>query len=56
MDKRVLEEFVREVLTVCKYDYDFVTSGLEDKAFEAGAELGMPKEELERLLYGKEQE
>jgi hypothetical protein len=55
MDKRILEEFVREVLAVCKYDYDSVTYGLEDKAFEAGMELGMPKEELEQLLYGKEE-
>lgn len=53
LDIRILKEFVAEVLTVCKYDYDCVTAGLEDKAFQAGAELGIPKEELERLLNGE---
>jgi hypothetical protein len=46
MDVRVLKEFVLEVLSVCRSDYDGVTWGLEEKALEAGAELGMSKEEL----------
>lgn len=50
MDVRILKEFVAEVLTVCKNDYDGITWGLEDKAFQAGAELGMSKQELEELL------
>lgn len=51
---RILREFVAEVLTVCKYDYDGVTYGLEDKAFQAGAELGMTRDELEGLLNKNE--
>lgn len=47
---RILVEFVAEVLTVCKNDHTGVTWGLEDKALQAGAELGMTKEELERII------
>jgi len=47
MDERILKEFVLEVLAVCRADYEGVTWGLEDKALEAGAELGMTEEELE---------
>lgn len=49
MDIRVLKEFVAEVLTYCKNDQDGLAYGLEDKAFQAGAELGMSKEELEKI-------
>lgn len=49
MDIRILKEFVAEVLVVCKNDDDGITWGLEDKALEAGAELGMTKEELEKI-------
>lgn len=50
MDIRILKEFVAEVLTVCKHDYDSVTCGLEEVAFQAGAELGMTMEEMKKLL------
>lgn len=50
MDERVLREFVAEVLVACKYDYDGNTYGLEDKALQAGAELGMTMEEMKKLL------
>lgn len=53
MDVRILKEFVAEVLTTCKYDYDMVTSGLEDKAFQAGAELGMSLKEM-RIMLGED--
>lgn len=46
METRILKEFVLEVLVVCRADVDGVTWGLEDKALEAGAELGMTEEEL----------
>lgn len=49
MDVRVLEEFVAEVLVVCKNDYEGVTWGLEEKALQAGAELGMTPEELQEI-------
>lgn len=50
MDIRILKEFVAEVLTVCANDLEGITWGLEDKAFQAGAELGMTKEEMEKIL------
>lgn len=50
MDERILKEFVAEVLVACKYDYDGNTYGLEDKALQAGAELGMTMEEMKKLL------
>lgn len=46
MELRVLKEFVLEVLAVCRADEDGITWGLEDKALEAGQELGMTEEEL----------
>lgn len=48
MDIRILKEFVAEVLVACKYDYDGNTYGLEDKALQAGAELGMTMEEMKK--------
>lgn len=50
MDIRILKEFVAEVLTVCESDCDGVTWGLAEKALQAGAELGMSKEELQRIM------
>jgi hypothetical protein len=54
MDIRILREFVAEVLTVCANDTSdggwHITWGLEEKALQAGAELGMTKQELERIL------
>jgi hypothetical protein len=51
---RILREFVAEVLTVCANDDGdnggYITWGLEDKALEAGAELGMTMEEMKKLL------
>ena len=49
MDVRVLKEFVAEVLVVCRNDHDGITWGLEDLALSAGAELGMTKEELDKI-------
>lgn len=55
MDIRILKEFVAEVLVVCanesKDPNGFqITWGLDDKALQAGAELGMTKEELEKII------
>lgn len=55
MDVRILREFVAEVLVVCanesKDSNGFqITWGLDDKALQAGAELGMTKEELEKII------
>lgn len=47
---RILLEFVAEVLTVCKNDDTGVTWGIQDKALEAGVELGMTEEELQEML------
>lgn len=49
MDIRILKEFVAEVLVVCANDYDGIAWGLHEKAYQAGAELGMTKEELEKI-------
>lgn len=46
---RILREFVAEVLVVCSNDSDDITWGLEDKALEAGLELGMTLEELTEI-------
>lgn len=48
---RILKEFVQEVLAVCRADFDGITWGLEDKALEAGQELGMTQEELIDTQY-----
>lgn len=50
MDIRILKEFVAEVLVVAENDYDGVCWGLTDKALQAGAELGMTAEELEKII------
>jgi hypothetical protein len=54
MDVRILKEFVAEVLVVCanesKDPNGFqITWGLDDKALQAGAELGMTKEEMDEI-------
>ncbi len=54
MDIRILKEFVAEVLVVCKNESKDpngfqITWGLEDKAYEAGAEIGMSKEQLDEI-------
>lgn len=53
MDIRILKEFVAEVLTVCANDTGdggwHITWGLEDKALQAGAELGMSLEEMHKI-------
>lgn len=50
MDERILREFVAEALVICANDYDGVTWGLEDKALQAGAELGITKEEMDEII------
>jgi hypothetical protein len=50
MDTKLLKEFVAEVLVVCKNDHDGLTYGLEEKALEAGLELGMTTEELKEII------
>lgn len=52
-DLAFLQEFVREVLTVCRYDSEDVTYGLEDLALSAGQIVGLSKLEMESLLNGE---
>lgn len=51
---KILKEFVAEVLVVCANDLKewnghHITWGLEDKALQAGIELGMTEEELNEI-------
>ena len=50
MDIRILKEFVAEVLVACKNDDTGATFDLLEPALMAGAELGMTKEELEKII------
>ena len=52
-DLAFLQEFVREVLTVCANDDADVTYGLEDLALGAGQILGLSKLEMDALLDGE---
>jgi hypothetical protein len=50
MDIRVLKEFVAEVLVICKNDDTGVSIDLLEPALTAGLELGMTREELEKII------
>lgn len=49
MDLRILKEFVATVLTVVKNDEEGNCWDLWEMAYTAGAELGMTKEELDKI-------
>jgi len=49
MENRFVRELIEEVLTVCRWDDTGVTLDLVEPAFRAAVEIGMTKEDIERL-------